>query len=633
MDDKLTRPSADAEGRMLVHDEFDGHVTLLPVSDGDDAVGGRRFRAVVAQTDKINLNRRLYPRTVMEGCLGSINDECSDGSMLGGNGHDGLMSPAKPSETVIVWESAMLKRDDMLMVGTLIENSIGRDIATNWQAGVAAKFSLSGWASTKTMEDANKKPYDEIQSDYKLAGVDLVNRGAAVTGIISTKDSEVDMTVENSEEVKAMETETKEEVVAPTVEQLDGVGNAYTGWNPAGKGVITAKADEAEKYWSPAAGHEGDRPDTVDGVYRGMMEGVENTGVQSFDNPAFVWKTMLDNQLRTFPETFVAQTKQGWREAATTSTALGTAIKVALPLQRAIFPMLLPMELAGIQPMSGPQGVVFSLNYQYADGGVTDGSDFDDSAAFDSTYADHSEGVEKAQISFDIEGTNITATEKSVYWSITSVTMQDAQALHGIDILQDAIRAGAGEIARERNRSFIELMRAGATASTRTFGTTVPATGWDEQSDWDTRGLSQYLALCCADIAEARYSPGSWMIARPTVVARLSGLGSWVSDGNTADSQFGIGTQREGVFDGRLTVYSTSWFNNNLCLFGKKPNRWDDADSCYCPYLTYVSPLESDASHNTLDQSVSERSAQVLLHGSGYSTLTLADEVGTSPFA
>jgi len=220
-----------------------------------------------------------------------------------------------------------------------------------------------------------------------------------------------------------------------------------------------------------------------------------------------------------------------------------------------------------------------------------------------------------------------------VYWSITSVTMQDAQALHGIDILQDAIRAGAGEIARERNRSFIELMRAGATASTRTFGTTVPATGWDEQSDWDTRGLSQYLALCCADIAEARYSPGSWMIARPTVVARLSGLGSWVSDGNTADSQFGIGTQREGVFDGRLTVYSTSWFNNNLCLFGKKPNRWDDADSCYCPYLTYVSPLESDASHNTLDQSVSERSAQVLLHGSGYSTLTLADEVGTSPFA
>lgn len=375
-----------------------------------------------------------------------------------------------------------------------------------------------------------------------------------------------------------------------------------------------------------------DRPETAYEVKMGLMEGLEDTGEESPANPSWGFKMMLDNYEKMFPQYFNACTRRGFMETATTSTVLGTTLPYVLPLIRQVWPKLIPYELQSVQPLNAPTGRVYFLDFEY-DSGTYDGSSTDDSAALDTAWADHVEGATKSKMALTFTSTDITAYEKSIYYDITSVLMQDMRALYNLDAEAELMRASANQIAREINLQYLETIAAGAGISAGTYGIDKP-TAWNSQEKWYDQGLAMWVNHAGALIGKKFYTEAEWMFCSPTQAQLFASTNKWES--NTTDvNQFGYGIRKLGTYQGKLTIYSVSWGEvltsvKNKMVFGFYPSEWMYTGAVFAPYVPlYISPQDSDASKNTLSRSVSSRNAMKVLQANAFSTLTVADSTGT----
>lgn len=728
------------DGRERIEDTFVGKAEIIEDLEEAPSDGSMRFRAIVAQMDKINKNRRLYPRKQFEKNLPRVNRMMKAGRFTGQDGHPGFFSGGNPSNIVVRYDAVFLQGDSVYLEGAVLPTSAGTDIMTLWEHDVQTEWSIIGYGDRKIInadDSPDGKEYVEIRN-YIWDGCDLVDRGAAKTKTVSfTKDS-ADEQTENEEasimadekdvveEVEEVEDEVVEEVtptpevtpeadepVAPQVDvdaiakqvadlvllrTQDGivaqVGATHDAFAKAaalaeakktaidtlsegnksvaflvgahlkdcstpeevadtvlsvtpqlsaltmndkygGIGIITG--DEREKFWLPNYGGSTDgrdRPETVGEVFHDLMEGIEDTGEAIPSNPAYNMRCILENYQKNYPQYFQACTRQGYQmqEAVTTSTALGTTQAYILPLVRSIFPKLIPFDLQSVQPISQKTGTIYYLNFEYASG-TYDGSDMDDSGAFDTGWADHTEAATKSQIALDFDSTDITAVEKSIYYNITSVLMQDMKAAFGLDAEQELLAESVNEIARELNGEFLEMMRAGATAATETYGTAKP-TAWESQGEWYNQGLSLWVNRVSSDIAAKVYNGANWIVGDTRSVAMLAAMNQfWTSSATATDNQFGLGITQPGKF-AEYTVYKSAWFYPNTMLFGFKPESWRRAAAVFSPYIPlYLSPPDSDAPTNRLLRSVSSRNAMEVLNGNGLATLTVASgTTGTEPF-
>jgi len=169
------------EGREELQDSFLGPVEIV-----DSLSDGRlKVRAIVAQVDTVNANKRLYPKSEMVDVLKRANRLAKRGAIIGLDGHPALFDSGKAKDIVVRWDAFMLKDNDVHAEGTTVLTGAGKDVTTVWQSGVALEWSIRGFGRPESVEKENGNWSHDIIHDYVLDGVDVVLRGAAKTKTVS----------------------------------------------------------------------------------------------------------------------------------------------------------------------------------------------------------------------------------------------------------------------------------------------------------------------------------------------------------------------------------------------------------------------------------------------------------------
>ena len=206
-------------------------------------------------------------------------------------------------------------------------------------------------------------------------------------------------------------------------------------------------------------------------------------------------------------------------EAAPTNNTAGTSNwdPILISLVRRAMPNLIAYDIAGVQPMTGPTGLIFAMRSRYtsATGGeaLFDEADTDFSsrnAAGDSVTADgvtehrgtnpsvlndspageytRGQGMttaaaealgdatanQFAEMAFSIEKTTVTARSRALKAEYTMELAQDLKAIHGLDAETELANILSAEILAEINREVVRSVyinsEKGAATNTTTAG-------------------------------------------------------------------------------------------------------------------------------------------------------------------
>ena len=726
--------------REMFIEDFEG---IIEKTEQDEA-GLWHFTARVAQVDKVNRNKRLYPKEEFENNLPRVNRLCKAGRFNGRDGHAGWLGDDKPSEICVRYDVCMLQDNDLIMEGVLIPTQAGQNLAALWANGVQFEWSIIGYGKPESKTDDKGNWEYDIIHDYILDGCDPVRRGAANTRTLKMKkpkdgvegdetaeavevmESAVSPVVtESSVEEPIMGEEIKTDVVieepkvveqpkAPEIDvdtiraqikaellvdaksiaadafteakaqakldaakdaaisklaeddelvvkvvskfiegcaSIEEIATAVETATPIAaqmkkpktvetSGVFIHQNRERERFMFDGTMKAIDRPISVQGVKDALLVGLEDNGQQDPSNKRWIMEQILTNYEAT-KENYrylYSMTKQGFQEAATTTTALGTTIPMVLPIIRAMLPQLIPFDIASVIPIDRPEARVYFWDPQYKTGtnsAANDGQNIDDSPYLDTAWTDHTEADTKSQIGFTYTHQTVTAAEKAVYWDYTSAVMQDMQAYYNMDVEASMMSAAVDLLAMEINSKFLETLAVGAGLS-GTFNTGMPASGFQNLNDWLTWGLSQALNRASADISTKMTQPAGWIVTGPTQATLFEASHAYEKFPAGAVTEFGTGVRKTGVWQGLYTIYVFDWAEKltslkNKMLIGYRPRSYDRTAAVFCPYVPlYISPVDATASTNTIAHSVSSRNAMKVLQANGLYALTIGSAAGTA---
>ena len=320
-------------------------------------------------------------------------------------------------------------------------------------------------------------------------------------------------------------------------------------------------------------------------------------------------------------------------EAPTTGVGdIETYDPVLISLVRRAMPNLIAYDIAGVQPMTGPTGLIFAMRSKFEAGGRGDGNDFNgDAIVPGTTEALYNEadtdfsgagahanalgeaGVttgtgmttaqaealgdgsapEFAEMSFSIEKVTVAAKSRALKAEYTSELAQDLKAIHGLDAEQELANMLSAELLAEINREVVRSVYsvavAGAadTATAGTFNLDVDANGrWSVEK---FKGLMFQIEKEANAIAKAtRRGKGNMIICSSDVASALQMAG--VLDYTPALNSNNLnpddtGNTFAGVLNGRYRVYIDPYAGANYMVVGYKGSSAFDAGLFYCPYV------------------------------------------------
>ena len=292
---------------------------------------------------------------------------------------------------------------------------------------------------------------------------------------------------------------------------------------------------------------------------------------------------------------------------------------VLISLVRRAMPNLVAYDICGVQPMTGPTGLIFAMRSKYEDtGGKPEAfygeADTDYSgtgthanalgagsettgtglATADAEALGDGAGAEFAQMSFSIEKVSVTAKSRALKAEYTTELAQDLKAIHGLDAETELANMLSAELLAEINREVIRTVylnakagSQGGVASNGTFNLDVDANGrWSvekfkglmfqiekeaNQIAKDTRRGKGNLIVCSSDVASALQMAG--------VLDYAPALNS--NNLNPDDT----GNTFAGVLNGRFRVYIDPYAGANYMVVGYKGASAFDAGLFYCPYV------------------------------------------------
>ena len=363
-----------------------------------------------------------------------------------------------------------------------------------------------------------------------------------------------------------------------------------------------------------------------------------------------VTAAVLENQERALAEERAQY--QGLTEAAPAGAntgSIGTWDPVLISLVRRAMPNLMAYDVAGVQPMSGPTGLIFAMKSRYSGGSTsntealfneadtrfagtqtgaaqpTDGSglgtatDSDSSADDDRATAlatagmttdsaealGDSTGNAFAQMGFTIEKSTVTAKSRALKAEYSLELAQDLKAIHGLDAETELANILSAEILAEINREVIRTINSQAKTGAATDNTAVNGI-FDVQTDADGRwsvekfkGLMVQIDREANKIAkETRRGKGNFMICSSDVASALAATGmldyapAIAANLNVDDT----GNTFAGVLNGRMRVYIDPYATVDYVTVGYKGTNPYDAGIFYCPYvpLTMVRAVGED---------------------------------------
>ena len=351
-----------------------------------------------------------------------------------------------------------------------------------------------------------------------------------------------------------------------------------------------------------------------------------------------------DNYRKTVTTMLLENQEQYLKEAAPTNFAgtmpdTGGVAKwdpILISLVRRAMPNLIAYDICGVQPMSGPTGLIFAMRsryqsqggpealYQEADttysggtgasvSGFT-GADFSNTPGVDPFGVGITNGTAMstllgeglgdsasnpfAQMAFSIEKTTVEAKTRALKAEYTMELAQDLKAIHGLDAETELANILSSEILAEINREVVRVIYANAKLGAKT-GTTQTAGVFDLNVDsngrWSVekfKGLLFQIERECNQIAkETRRGKGNFIVCSSDVASALSmaGVLDYAPALSTNLNVDDTGNTFAGVLNGKLRVYidpySSMTTSHDFFMAGYKGSSAYDAGMFYCPYV------------------------------------------------
>jgi len=348
-----------------------------------------------------------------------------------------------------------------------------------------------------------------------------------------------------------------------------------------------------------------------------------------------VTTVILENQEKAVREdrSFIAEAAP----ANATGTSVDSWDPVLISLVRRAMPNLIAYDICGVQPMTGPTGLIFAMKSRYGSQAGAEAlfdeadSDFsaEDAASNTGSPDAHSgsnpatlndspsagtyttgsgmttaqaetlgDGTDEfAEMAFSIDKVTVTAKSRALKAEYTMELAQDLKAIHGLDAETELANILSSEILAEINREVVRTIyshaKAGAQVNTTTAG--IFDLDTDSNGRWsvekfkgllfqlerDANAIGQLtrrgkgnIILCSADVASALQMSGVLDYA-PALATNLN-----VDDtGNTF----------AGVLNGKFKVYVDPYSANvsasQFYVVGYKGTSPYDSGLFYCPYV------------------------------------------------
>ena len=309
---------------------------------------------------------------------------------------------------------------------------------------------------------------------------------------------------------------------------------------------------------------------------------------------------------------------------------------ILISLVRRAMPILIAYDICGVQPMTGPTGLIFAMRSRFqdqsgaealvdeADSGFSNddaAGDLTSSAASGTNPAvlnDTPEGTYTfsggmttaqgealgdtttnafAQMAFSIEKSTVTAKTRALKAEYTMELAQDLKAIHGLDAESELSNILSAEILAEINREVVRRIYRtaveGAAVNTTTAGTFDLDT--DSNGRWSVekfKGLMFQIERDANAIGQkTRRGKGNLLIVSADVASALQMAGildytpALNNNLNVDDTQ----TTFAGVLNGRFKVYVDPYAANvaasQYYVCGYKGTSPYDAGTFYCPYV------------------------------------------------
>jgi len=323
----------------------------------------------------------------------------------------------------------------------------------------------------------------------------------------------------------------------------------------------------------------------------------------------------------------------GFGGAATATGPVAGFDPILISLVRRSLPNLIAYDICGVQPMTGPTGLIFAMRTMYGTNRVPGSgteafyneadTDFAGTGAhtalslaadtslgngnvFASTVTTGSarntadaEDMTFNEMGFSIEKVSFTAKTRALKAEYTMELAQDLKAVHGLDAETELANILSTEILAEINREVVRTVystaKIGAQVGTTTAGTFDLDT--DSNGRWmveKIKGLAFQVEREANTIAKTtRRGKGNIMICSSDVASALAMAG--ILDYNSAlQGQVNLtvddtGNTFAGTIFGRIKVYIDPYFpasaSSEFAVVGYKGANAYDAGLFYCPYV------------------------------------------------
>ena len=376
------------------------------------------------------------------------------------------------------------------------------------------------------------------------------------------------------------------------------------------------QTENLQEKWSPVLAHP-DLPKIEDSYKRAVTT------------------VILENQ-----EKAIKEDRSFLREAAPTN-ATGADVEnwdpILISLVRRSMPNLIAYDICGVQPMTGPTGLIFAMRARFAsmDGAEALGDEADsafsaDDAAGDLTSAamtgtnpsalndspsagqytsptgmtlaqgealGDADANAFAEMAFSIEKTTVTAVTRALKAEYTMELAQDLKAIHGLDAETELANILSGEILAEINREVVRSIYLSAVAGAQVNTTTAGIFDLDTDSNgrWSVekfKGLMFALERDANAVGQqTRRGKGNIIICSADVASALqmAGVLDYTPALNNNLNVDDTSTTFAGVMNGRFKVYVDPYAANvaasQYYVVGYKGTSPYDAGVFYCPYV------------------------------------------------
>ena len=371
-----------------------------------------------------------------------------------------------------------------------------------------------------------------------------------------------------------------------------------------------------------------------------MLENTQNALRESSAHSGF---TTLTETSSVVPANFM-----GGSSSTAGTGGIDTFDPVLISLVRRAMPNLIAYDVCGVQPMTGPTGLIFAMRSRYSNqtgaDGLSNGSVMDNETFYNevntafssvttgantlgqkfvgtipgatntspltavntyntgtgmSTAQSEALGADSntafPQMAFTIEKVTVTAVARAMKAEYTMELAQDLKAIHGLDAETELSNIISAELLAEINREVVRTINITAVAGAQDNTTTAGVFDLDTDSNgrWAVekfKGLMFQLERESNAIAkQTRRGKGNIIICSSDVASALqmAGVLDYAPALNSNNLQVDdTGNTFAGVLNGRIKVYIDPYaIGGNYITAGYKGSSAFDAGLFYCPYV------------------------------------------------